>query len=82
MKREIISKRMIAFLIAFFMLATMAPFVTRTGVSHGASNWETEDNDSRSKADAITVNSTWYGKIGEDVYKRQVCGDSYIAAFV
>lgn len=66
MKREIISKRMIAFLIAFFMLATMAPFVTRTGVSHGASNWETEDNDSRSKADAITVNSTWYGKIGEE----------------
>ena len=65
MKREIISKRMIAFLIVFFMLATMTPFVTRTGVSHGASNWESEDNGGYKTADPITVNTTWYGKIGE-----------------
>lgn len=65
MKREIISKRMIAFLITFFMMATMVPFVTRTGVSHGASNWETEDNGGYKTADPITVNTTWYGKIGE-----------------
>lgn len=55
--------RVFAAAIAFFVAVSMAPFITPQWQVYGAGNWESEKNDSRSTANAISVNNTYYGNI-------------------